>query len=258
MRKRLVLTTFLVAALLALTGITTAAEAPTLYNNTPIYASLAGSHGGAFWYAVIDYQGGGDVITLTLNFTPADPVTSLGVGFNVYGPKDGILVGVGKPTPSNAAGVRTWQYANDEPQRLLVQVYNYIEGVTADTKLEGVGLQAAPLYTEPVLSGGMTGVWGGSFARYTITYDQAEPVTLVMSYSPSDSIIRRGVNFRIYGPEGQVAIGSPTDTEGQVAATFTPTIGTKYLVQVENYIPGAAINYSFGSSLDLVPVQGGW
>ncbi|MCE5257629.1 MAG: hypothetical protein LLG44_01035, partial [Chloroflexi bacterium] len=214
--------------------------------------------GGAFWYAAIDYPGDGDVITINLTFSPADPVTSQGVGFNVYGPSNGDLYGSGKPTPSNATGIRTMQFASDTAQRLLLQVYNYIDGVQVNFTVTGEGMSSAPLFSEPVLSGSLTGGSGGAFARYTVTFPTSDPATLVMNYSPADSIISRGVNFRIYGPDGQVTIGSGTGTAGQVSATFTPAAGTRYLVQVENYIPGAAVSYSFGSSVELAPLAGGW
>jgi hypothetical protein len=85
---------------------------------------LSGDSQGSF-----AYPGDESVVTLELQFAPADPVTVRGVGFNVYG-SDGTLVGQGGPSgeDTGGAGLLRLDYSGDEPITLLVQVYNYIEG----------------------------------------------------------------------------------------------------------------------------------
>ncbi|MHB9034057.1 MAG: hypothetical protein ACYC6L_13545 [Anaerolineae bacterium] len=255
-KLRLLSTVVLVLALAGLTGLPAAAQGPTgptLYNQVAVTGSLAGNHAGAFWYAYINYQGGGDVITLTLNFTPADPVTRLGVGFNVYGPDNGQLIGVGKPNLANDAGIRTLTYAAAAAQVLLVQVYNYIDGANVNFSLTGEGLPQAQLPVVPGASGGLAGSAGGAFARYTVIYPAAAATSLVMNFTPSDPLISRGVTFRVYGPDGLVGIAQATGTAGQAALTFTPAAGVQYLVQVENYIPGIDVSFSFQGTAALAP-----
>lgn len=261
MRTRVIISVILVLALFAAFSVNAAADAgtryPTLVNKTPEHGSLAGNRAGSFWYAWIDYQGRGEVVTLNLKFAPADPVTSLGVGFNVYGPTGGYLVGSGKPTLRNDIGIRTLQFASDKPQRLLLQVFNYIGGSLVHFDVTAEGLASAPAPVVPVLSGSLTGSQGGAFARYTLTFQKAGEAELLMNFSPSDAVVSRGVNFRVYGPQGLVAMGASTGVEGEVRAVFTPAVGTRYLLQVENYIPGASVSYRFKSGAALTAAAGG-
>jgi hypothetical protein len=240
--------------------------AVTLYNLAPVTGTIAGNHAGAFYYLTIDYPGNGDVITLDMDFSPADPATRRGIGFNLYGSSNGVLLGTGKDDAGK--GPFELLYAGERAERLLLQVFSYIDNQTLSFTLTAKGLPAAPVSPAAVpvsgsspapgqapqsMSGSLVGVNGGAFARYRVTFPSTAQVTLVMSTSPMDQIIARGVGFDVYGPAGLVATGAGTSTPGVLQTTFSPLLGATYLVQAHNYIAGVTVSYSFSSSAPPLP-----
>jgi len=263
MKARIALSVILALTMAFVTigGVSAEANTPQtaamIYNRAPVSGTLMGNRAGAYWYANVDYPGNGDVVTIEMIFWPADPVTSRGVGLNLYGPFNGQLVGSGKLDEDKTAGFLELQYASQKPERLLLQVFSYVDGVQLSFTITAKGLPpvpvavsvspqvapAAPAAAFAPMSGTLTGAASGAFARYTLTFKSAAPVTLMMTYAPTDQIISRGVGFRVYGPGGEVAVSGETGTFGQIAATFVPVVGAQYLVQVENYIQGVVISY---------------
>ena len=277
MKVRIVLAVVLVLTVASATvgGVSAAANTPQtaamIYNEAPVSGTLMGNHAGAYWYANIDYPGNEHVITIDMTFAPADPVTSRGVGFNLYGPFNGQLIGSGKLNEDKDAGFLELQYTSDKAERLLLQVFNYIDGVQVNFTMTAKGLPPVPVAVAGAtqiapaapsapagavvpMSGTLAGAAGGTFARYSVTFNSAAPVSLVMTYAPTDSIVGRGVDFRVYGPDGEVATSGETGAFGQIAATFTPVAGAKYLIQVENYVRGVVISYNIQSSTSPVSV----
>ena len=268
MKARIILIAILVliAALASAEGVCaqhSPQEAVLMYDEAPVTGTLVGSHAGAYWYLAFDYQGDGDVVTISMSFSPADPVTRKGIGFNLYGSLNGTLLGRGKD--DRGVGDFKLQYAAERAERLLVQVNNYIDGDVVSFTITAKGLPAvAPVTVQAVgvpaaaadapaegsvpMSGTLTGSSGGAFARYRVTYRTAEQVTLYMHYTPSDRIVARGVGFKVYGPSGEVASSTATSPFGTVMASFAPMPGTAYLVQAQNYINGLTISYDFQSS----------
>lgn len=263
MKTRIALTISLVVMMAFVTVVGVSADGSTsqtntmIYNNLPVSGTLLGNRAGAYWYAEIDYPGDGNVVTINMSFYPADPVTRRGVGFNIYGPFNGELIGNGAYVEGIGGGFPKVQFTGNKPERLLLQVYNYIDGAQVNFTITGVGLPSAPVSVVAPLNGALVGSSAGAYERYMVTYNTADLATLVMTYSPTDSIISRGVGFRVYGPSGEVALNKDTSTLGTITATFTPVAGQQYLVQVENYIPGLGITYSFQSSANLVAVTTG-
>lgn len=267
----------------------TSQTATTIYNETPVSGTLMGSHGGAYWYASFDNPGNEGVVTIDMTFSPADPVTIKGVGFNLYSSSNGQLIGSGKLAD---VGLLELKYTSDKAEQLLLQVFNYIEDDQMNFTITAEGLptvstvgsespEIAPevsvaveepvaVVEEPVavveapvavvvppMSGTLVGNAGGAFTRYSVTFDSAESVTLDMFYTPSDQLINKGVDFMVYGPDGEVDVKVATDTFGQIEATFTPVVGQKYMVQVENYIQDILISYNIHSSANPVSVTTG-
>jgi hypothetical protein len=239
-----------------------AAGLPTLLNDAPATGVLTGNRAGAFAYYSIDYPGDLRVVTIGLQFAPADPVTRLGFGFNVYGP-NGFVIGQGAEYENGDVEPLRLQYSDANKATWLVQVYNYIPGHRVDFSLLVGGLpelQAAPgplptptVAPQPVsprdlglaAAGALVGNRSGAFAVYRLDYrGDGSEVALTMSFSPDDPVIARGVGFVVYGPSGEVAQGQSTGLPGQRRAVFSSRELGAYTVQVFNYIQGVVIQYS--------------
>jgi len=234
-----------------------------LTGSSPVSSALTGNRAGAFAYYTIDYPGNRDVVTIGLVFVPADPVTSLGVGFNVYGPA-GYVIGQGKPNVKADAGVLELQYSDDNEATWLVQVYNYIPDRAIDYTIVATGLPeqssaptAAPVAPAPSAgpegiagleepgSGSLSGSRAGAYAVYDLGYagDSSE-VTVMMTFTPDNPAIARDVGFVIYGPSGEVAKGKRTTRPTERKATFSSNEPGAYIVQVHNYVDGVTIQYT--------------
>lgn len=258
-------------------GQDTPETAQMLVGDTPVSGTITGSSAGAFDYWVIDYPGDDIVVRIVARFAPGDPAALAGVGFNVYGPA-GFDIGESTPT-GDEDGREDLSHSESDATRWLVQVYNYIDGLTVSYTLAAEGLPApaatptpqptpmgtptpqatppaaAPTPTAPVeegvmaldtsASGTLVGNAGGAFDRYTLSYpgDNSE-VDLTMTYAPDNSVISPGVGFIIYGPEGQEFEAQPTGDPGERTVTLASDVAGTYLVQVHNYIDGLTINYT--------------
>ena len=278
--NRKVLVSLALAVMLAL-GVAGAAlgqdspeTARPLVGDTPLSGTITGSNAGSFDYYVIDYPGDEWVVRIVVRFAPGDPAALAGVGFNVYGPA-GFDIGESTPT-GDEDGVEDLSYSEANDTTWLVQVFNYIEGLTVSYTITAEGLPtpaatptpqptpvgtptptpAAPAPTpaapaegvmglDTSVSGSLVGSAGGAFDRYEIAYpgDNSE-VTLTMTYAPDNSVISPGVGFIIYGPEGQEFVGQPTGTPGERRATLASEVAGTYIVQVHNYIEGLAVGYT--------------
>lgn len=122
-----------------------------LHNEQVVSATLTGNRGGAFAFYTLDYPGDESVVTIELRYTPADPVTAAGVGFNVYAP-DGFHIGQGQPVEDTGGeGVLQLQYSDGNKATWLVQVYNYIPEHTISYRIMVKGLpETEPVATAPV------------------------------------------------------------------------------------------------------------
>jgi hypothetical protein len=103
--------------------------------------TIAGSSAGAFAYFGFDYQGNNEKVGITLGVEPGYSSVANGVGFNVYRGSD--LVASSMVTSGRTSGdaVAWVQLANDTAGYYVVQVLNYIPGVTVNYTLRTVGLR---------------------------------------------------------------------------------------------------------------------
>ncbi|MCE5260151.1 MAG: hypothetical protein LLG44_14000, partial [Chloroflexi bacterium] len=217
MKKRLISTISLVMILTLTLALGVSADTGgimTIATNAPVSGELTGNAGGSSWLANIVYPGNDTELTLQLSFAPADPVTLLGVGFNVY-KADGSLVGKGALTD---AGLIEMAYSASDAAQLTLQVYNYIDNdhiwftVTADGLPAAAPAEVAPAEpaatvttvpaapAEPVaveateeaapmmeMQGVLTGSAAGSFTHFMVSYSSDDQVTLDMYYTPADN-----------------------------------------------------------------------
>lgn len=267
LQKRLLLVVVLAIAL-AVAGVDaslaqngTADPHPQLANGVPANGVLVGNRGGSFAYYTIDYPGDYRVVTIELYFAPADPVTHLAFGFNVYGP-NGYVIGQGDEQDEEVEGPVRLQYSDGNKATWLVQVFNYLHSYSVSYSLVVNGLPerkptptpaptpavAPEVESPPGLDLGKGGVLvgsrAGSFAYHELAYpgDGSETV-LKMTFTPDDPIIARGVGFVVYGPSGEVGRGQPTGRPGERELVLQPEEPGRYLIQVFNYIEGVAITY---------------
>jgi len=215
------------------------AKPEMLVNEDPVDGWLDGSGAGAFAYYAIDYQGGGQVITIRLKFSPHDPVARLGVGFNVYGPH-GYQIGSGQPTED--PGILRLKWADRTPALWLIQVHNYIPDLTLSYSISARGLPYPP--ATPVCST-LTGNPAGAFDYYNIDYPGDERVLdMKMTFSPDMG--GEIVGFNVYGPDQRrIAKGSPTDEIGVREVKHSEDEAAPWLVQIFNYLAGFKMSYSF-------------
>ena len=100
-------------------------EPVVLAASVPAAGQLAGSGAGSFAYYSVAYTGDDESLEIELTTTPRDPAYAQGIGFNVYGPDDW----QGSGTWVDDDGVTSLSYAAEDAATLLVQVYNYTDGV---------------------------------------------------------------------------------------------------------------------------------
>ena len=277
-RKVFVSVALIIVLALGVAGVASGQDGPEtaqpLMGDTPITGTLTGSNAGSFAYYLIDYPGGDEVVRIVVRFAPGDPATLAGVGFNVYGPA-GFDIGESIVT-GDEDGSEDLMHSESDATRWLVQVYNYIDGVTVGYTITAEGLPApattpqptppgtptatpaapptatpapemteAPGGLEAPVSAALVGNRGGAFDRYALDYaGDNQEATVTMTFSPDSPVISPGVGFTIYGPSGQEVQGQPTGDPGVREATFALEEAGTYTVQVYNYIEGLTLNYT--------------
>jgi len=232
-----------------------------LVNETPASGLLTGDRAGAYAYYTLEYPGDLRVVTIELEFAPADPVTRLGVGMNVYGP-NGYLIGqTSEEDPSSEDEVLTVRYSDGNQATWLVQIYNYIPNHTVSYAVTAKGLPETataaatatpqpgpepqpPAPVDTAVQGSLTGQQAGAFHFYEFSYPgDGSEVEVNMRYAPDNDVIARGVGFVVYGPSGEVARGAGTGRPTERRSVFASDVPGTYLIQVYNYISGLTIQY---------------
>ena len=261
----------LVGAALILAAVAAApnsGDAPqALHNEAAVDGTLAGNSAGAFDYYSVQYAGDESVVTIEVRYRPADPVTKMGFGLNVYGP-NGYFIGQGRGVMDTGGdGLLRLQYSDSNPATWLVQVYNYIpdhavsysivvDGLTEAQQpaataatLEAVAQPEVEPAAEAAVSGHLVGSDAGAFAFYSVQYPGEGSVASVeMRYVPGDPITTAGVGLNVYGPAGQL-VGrghqvSNTGGDGLLQWDYRSDEACTLVVQVYNYLDGGAIHYS--------------
>lgn len=95
------------------------------------------------------------------------------------------------------------------------------------------------------VAGRLLGSAGGAFAAYRLSVPARQTVQLVLTYTPDDPVIARGVGLRVLDATGHpLAEGiNVTGRVGERTLSFTAEPGPAYIVQVYNYMPKVALDY---------------
>ena len=299
MRTRIVLAIVMALAMaLGATGVVSADEKsgePGPWTAKPIHGALVGNGGGAFWKLVIAYPGDSQKLDIRMDFNPADPVMSRGVGMALYDQK-GFKVGTATKAGEEDQDTMLVSYGTRDAATLILEVSNYIQGIPINFTVwvqgvPGSAVQAliagqtpvapvpattpkpaaAPAPAKPQapvpsaspqpaaapkpMAGSLAGSASGTFAKFWVKYNTAVKSVLTMTYSPADPIINRGIAIRIYGPSGEVAKSTDTAENNVARVSFDSVAGAMYLIQVENYIQGVTIWYSISGFEGAVAVS---
>jgi hypothetical protein len=265
----------IVSLVMALSVVGTSLAAPAssgapqlLHSEQTIGGDLIGNAAGAFAYYSIAYPGDDNVATIELRFTPADPVTLLGVGFNVYA-ANGFFIGQALPAEDTTGqGLMTLQYGDSTQAEWLIQVYNYLPGHSVAYEVTAYGYADAPEASptpEPVpaepeavatldttMTGTLVGNAAGSYALYNLEYPGGKKeLEVELWYIPADPVTASAVGLNVYGENGKlVARGNPranTGGAGRLSASYSRVEPESLTLQVYNYLPGTPVEYSLES-----------
>ena len=236
-------------------------------------AALKGNSAGAFAYYSLAYPGDGSVATIELRFAPADPVTKLGVGLNVYA-SNGFFIGPGQMVEdAGGEGVVRVQYSDNNKDTWLVQVYNYIPEHTVAFSVAAWGYSDVSAAPEPItvppvevppppapvddrMTGLLVGDRGGAQRLYTVDYPGKQAELLIeMWYTPADPVMAAAVGFNVYGANGRlIGRGEPradTGGMGQLRFSYRGEDALDVTVQVYNYLHGAPLKFSVSTELGV-------
>jgi hypothetical protein len=86
----------------------------------------------------------------------------------------------------------------------------------------------------------------GSFAKSDFVYPGDKSVyTVNLQIEPDDAAVLKNAGFIVYGPGGEEVVrgGAQPGMRPNVSANVITTKPGRYVVQVQNYDPGRAINY---------------
>jgi hypothetical protein len=250
---------------------TSSGALPLTAASSSVSDSLVGSPGGAYRYYSVAYQGGSAPLTFTLTFQPGYGTTGQHTfGFNIYGPNSLALAGVPQSTVNNVSST-LYTFANPAAMSLLVQVYNYTNGMQVGFTLTVGGLaggsganivggnNTTPAQAVPVtainsnIGGTITGNAAGAFQFYTLNYPGGQaPMVISMNVTPTYTGQGQAYGFNVYRPNSNgaastlIARGSVTasDTNSTtISATVTARSAGPYQLQVFNYWPGISVTY---------------
>ncbi|MHB1414064.1 MAG: hypothetical protein ACYC1C_02335 [Chloroflexota bacterium] len=247
-------------------GNTTPGQAIQVEEQAPTaVGTLTGQSQGAFRYFTFGYPGVDWETTISVTFKPARWIPESAFGFNVYDGDTWVTTSAetsrGTESVTAAATVKRFQ-----PGTLTVQLYNYVEGVTAEYQL-GIGHASGATVTAvgndgpdraitltPQLTaarGTLGGNGRSSFNYYGFNYQgDGTPVTMSLQFSPSRDLTGDGVGFNIY-KDGNLAASSLLTygrnyTESLSYLTFTPDTPGYYGIMIYSYAPqGMPVNYTF-------------
>lgn len=240
---------------------------------------IVGSSAGSFGYYSFYYRGDGSVGTLTFSIHPVDPVTEGFLGINLY--QAGNLLAnasaVG-PTP----GVNAVTFSSTTAGPVLVQVWDYGNGVAADYQLQlsgvnqtvptpaptvvatpvpvdiyqlptstaagGDGSPAKPYVLNGTVSGTLPGNVAGRFVYYSLPYPgDGSTQNLQFDFSPGGRETGIGVFVTVYQNGTQLttvqAVHNQGNAPGIVPVTYSSTVAGPVLIQLGNYNQMTTISY---------------
>jgi hypothetical protein len=232
---------------------------------------LTGNSGGAYRYYAFEYPGGAGAVPISMRAQPGHGTTGVAVGFNVYGP-DGYSAGAIASDQSTTETTYALAVSSLSPGTYYVQVFNYVQGLPMSFQLAVGGLSVSAQPVEPgagsspgraistdlsslTTGGQLEGSTSGAFAYYALNYPGGqEPMTITVGYSPSTSTSDRAVGCNLYrgylSSPGDSALAGQCAETGRNERSATTSFTLKadgaepYLLQVTNYLPGVAIDYT--------------
>jgi hypothetical protein len=230
-----------------------------------------GTPGGTYRYFSFQYQGADAPVLVTLKFQPGYPATGRqAFGFNLYGNNGLTFAGQPQDT-SNDNSYAQYTFANPAAMTVLIQLYNYTNGMQVGYTLTVNGLtggstasvvgqtnttpdQAASVGAiNAQLAGTIVGTSAGAFHYYTLHYPGGNtPMTVTMNASPSYTGSSQAYGINLYrvganAPSGPVGSGVVTSADTN-SETITCTIAARsagtYQLQVFNYWPNVGVTYA--------------
>ena len=93
-----------------------------------MWGALPGSRGGAYAYYQFEYPGDNSKVNLKMTLDLDAPGMAEGVSFVVYGPTGQVARG----RPTNKPGEREDSFSSGAAGTYLIQVYNYLDGITVN------------------------------------------------------------------------------------------------------------------------------
>jgi hypothetical protein len=134
------------------------------------------------------------------------------------------------------------------------------EGVatTAEPVVAAVPAETVPVVVEPVAAAApaaegvivdnatVLGDIGGAYGTHVINAEAGKTYKVTMVYGTPVGGTWTGVGFKVWGPEGLVAVGDAPDLHNanEKTATFTAESTGPYTIQVYNYHHGLVLFYS--------------
>lgn len=241
--------------------------------------SLIGNSGGSFNYYWFNYAGGDKEAVVTINVNHSHQSMGNRIGFNVYDPH-GALVGTGKPPRAlSSSTYARLSITRITGGRMLIQVYNYVQGAGFNYTIDVAGLSSAPSPqvqgapqaenaptlqpNEYALSGTLEGQPAGAFRYYELNYPGNNlDFSAKLSSTPIFPWSDQAVGMYLYAGEMLVARSSEAErTSGSVAhiLKYRGFFGEKLTLQVYNYGTDHDISYTLflnGVAGGPTPVSG--
>jgi hypothetical protein len=244
--------------------------------------SLTGSTSGAYDYYTFNYPGDGSIATLAYSVAPNDPVTISVTGVNVY--QNGTLLAtnnaVGNPPGSSSVDfssttsgpilVQVYNYGPSLPANFQLQL-NGVAGASASptpapaapgpqgtpaatpapapAPLVGDGSAAKPFELKTSASGTLAGNVAGNYVNYSLPYaGDGSTQTINFTFSPNGPDTANGIFINVYqnGTTLSAVQGNDNGSNlpGNVMVQFSSTTAGPVVIQVGNYNPSGAINYT--------------
>ena len=226
--------------------------------------SIIGTSGGSFDYYWFNYVGGSQEVVVTINVNHSHLSMGNGIGFNLYD-DGGVLVGRGQPPRDNQASTYArLPFTRIAGGRILIQVYNYLQGAGVDYTIDVAGLgpasvpqvtgatqpQDAPVLRpqDDVLAGTLEGNPGGAFRYYDLIYPGGNlELSAKLSSTPIFPWSDRAVGMHLYAGDVLVASSSEIERTANTVAhslQFRALHGGALTLQVYNYGTDHDISYT--------------
>ncbi len=241
--------------------------------------SLIGSSGGSFNYYWFNYVGGDKEVVVTINVNHSHQSMGNRVGFNVYD-DSAALVGRGEPPRALQSSTHArLPITRISGGRMLIQVYNYVQGAGFDYTIDVAGLSSAPSpqvagaphvedapTLQPLdyaLSGTLEGQPSGAFRYYELNYPGNNiEFSAKLRSTPVFRWSDQAVGMYLYAGDMLVASSREAErTQTSIAhiLKYRAFYGEKLTLQIYNYGTDHDLSYTVflsGIGGEPTPVSG--